>query len=103
LSSIKYNPSLRLRVFAGPNGSGKSTIIQAVREYRVKSIPVDFGIYVNADDIATCLLTKTFSFSNYSVRVTDEEFFLIIVESGLINKNFTLQQFKAPIILLTIA
>ena len=41
-----------MRVFAGPNGSGKSTIINAVRNVKVGNQLVDFGIYVNADDIA---------------------------------------------------
>jgi len=31
-----------MRVFAGPNGSGKTTIINAVRDYLIKEIPVDF-------------------------------------------------------------
>lgn len=35
----------RLRMFAGPNGSGKSTIFSLIRE------KVDFGVYLNADDI----------------------------------------------------
>jgi len=38
----------RLRIFAGPNGSGKSTIVNIVKEQAV-----DFGVYVNADDIKT--------------------------------------------------
>lgn len=42
--------TLRLRVFAGPNGSGKTTIIDAVRKARVNGRPVDFGVYVNADE-----------------------------------------------------
>jgi len=44
--------ALRLRVSAGPNGSGKTTIIEAVRKAKVNGRPVDFGIYINADDIA---------------------------------------------------
>jgi len=35
----------RLRVFAGPNGSGKSTILNQIKT------KVDFGVYLNADDI----------------------------------------------------
>jgi predicted ABC-type ATPase len=42
-------------VFAGHNGSGKSTIIQAVKDYKIKDIPIDFGIHIDADDIAVQL------------------------------------------------
>jgi ABC-type cobalamin/Fe3+-siderophores transport system ATPase subunit len=42
---------LRLRVFAGPNGSGKSTIIKSVKNTGVNGHPIDFGYYINADDI----------------------------------------------------
>jgi len=57
-----------MRVFAGPNGSGKSTIIRAVRSYKVKGIPVDFGIYVNADDIARGLRKGKFSLRRYRIK-----------------------------------
>jgi predicted ABC-type ATPase len=92
LSSIK-NPSLRLRIFAGPNGSGKSTIIKAVREYKIHSVPVDFGTYVNADDIAFNLRANKFSFGDYKVRTDSLEFSSIVLASGLVNKEFTRQQF----------
>jgi predicted ABC-type ATPase len=42
----------RLRIFAGPNGSGKSTMIDAIRKEKVNGRHVDFGYYVNADEIA---------------------------------------------------
>lgn len=43
----------RLRVFAGPNGSGKSSIIKKILNTDVqKGVKLDFGIYINADDIA---------------------------------------------------
>ena len=42
---------LRLRIFAGPNGSGKTTIINSVRAAKVNDKPIDFGNYINADDI----------------------------------------------------
>jgi predicted ABC-type ATPase len=88
---IKKQP--RLRIFAGPNGSGKSTIIQAVKNHRVKDIPVDFGIYINADDIAKSLRTNGFSFYKTSPRATQKEFVSIALDSGLINKGFTKNQF----------
>jgi predicted ABC-type ATPase len=82
------NRTLRLRVFAGPNGSGKSTIISAVRNHKVKGIPVDFGIYVNADDIAQSLRKGTFTFSPYLVKVSSERFIETALASGLTGKRF---------------
>ena len=38
---------LNLTVVAGPNGSGKSTLIRYLQHQRI-----DFGTYINADDIA---------------------------------------------------
>lgn len=46
---------LRLRVFAGPNGSGKTTVINSIRNLIVNDQPIDFGHYINADDIAVQL------------------------------------------------
>lgn len=85
--------TLRLRVFAGPNGSGKTTIISAVENHKVKGIPVDFGIYVNADDIAGALLENRFSFSPYTIKTTREEFISVALSSGLINKKFPDEEF----------
>lgn len=84
-----------MRVFAGPNGSGKSTIIQAVKDYRIKEIPVDFGIYINADDIANELRMGTFSFSDYEVFTTREEFIAVSLESGLVGTVFPERLFKS--------
>jgi predicted ABC-type ATPase len=91
LSSIK--PNLRLRIFAGPNGSGKSTIIRAVRDYKVKEIPVDFGTYINADDIAQTLLQKHLSFSKYHTSVNKNTFIEEVKKSGLINERFPEKKF----------
>lgn len=82
------NRPLRLRIFAGPNGSGKSTIIKAVKDHKVKGIPVDFGIYVNADDIAKDLRTEKFLFPSI-IKFNEQEFVKRALDSGLINKNFT--------------
>jgi len=49
---------LKLRVFAGPNGSGKSTVINFIRSYKVNDKHVEFGYYINADDIAKALKSK---------------------------------------------
>jgi predicted ABC-type ATPase len=95
LSSIKRNPTLRLRIFAGPNGSGKSTIINAVRENKVNGIPVDFGIYINADDITKDLRSGKFSFNKYKLPVITREIFTqTVLDSGLIRDSFTRQVFS---------
>lgn len=91
MSSTK--PTLRLRVFAGPNGSGKSTIIQAVKNYKVKNIPVDFGIYVNADDIEKALRSSTFVFKPYTIKFNPENFVAIALASGLVNNDFPKKAF----------
>ncbi|MBA4298797.1 Predicted ABC-type ATPase [Algoriphagus alkaliphilus] len=91
MSSTKSN--LRLRVFAGPNGSGKSTIINAVRDLKVREIPVDFGIYINADEIANELLDGTISFDKYEIKTNIEEFLAFTLSSGLINETFSKQDF----------
>ncbi|HTJ52086.1 MAG TPA: hypothetical protein VL443_21640 [Cyclobacteriaceae bacterium] len=97
MSSIKptKKTTLRLRVFAGPNGSGKSTIIQAVRDYRIKRIPVDFGIYINADDIASALLKGDLHFKVYEIKTNEKEFIEIALKSGLINKTFSEKKFRS--------
>jgi hypothetical protein len=82
-------------VFAGPNGSGKSTIINAVRAYKVNQIPVDFGIYINADDIAQALLEQRFSFDQYLIEVSYEEFTQVALSSGLIHEKFPESLFTA--------
>lgn len=86
--------TLRLRVFAGPNGSGKSTIIDSVRNFKTAGIPVDFGIYVNADEIAQNLLMGSLSFKDYEIKVCPEEFNNIAINSGLINEYFSVFNFR---------
>ena len=83
-----------MRVFAGPNGSGKSTIINAVKERKPGGKTIDFGIYVNADDIAENLRKGSFYFSDYEIQAADTEFTQITVQSGLINEEFNLKRFK---------
>ncbi|HPS62997.1 MAG TPA: hypothetical protein PLK82_08045 [Bacteroidales bacterium] len=56
----------RMRVFAGPNGSGKSSIIKNVLKTKVgKGKTLDFGIYINADDLAVLLLRSEVDFSGF--------------------------------------
>lgn len=71
----------RLRVFAGPNGSGKSSIIKNILNTEVqKGVKLDFGIYINADDIATELLKRSCTFSEYQINFIEEEFHKIVNE-----------------------
>lgn len=88
------HPNLRLRVFAGPNGSGKSTVIQFVRNYKVDGKPIDFGIYINADDIARHLRNNTFSFTAYEITTDKHEFTATALSSGLIGSEFNETDFK---------
>lgn len=87
--------SLRLRVFAGPNGSGKSTIINAVRDKIVNGFPIDFGYYINADDIARHLREGLFDFSTFEVTFTKTDFEVFVEQSGLLNPLFTKEDFRA--------
>lgn len=80
---------LRLRVFAGPNGSGKSTIISSVRGTEIEGKPIDFGCYINADDIASELEKGEFSFASFEVNVSKKSLADFAVQSGLINQDFT--------------
>lgn len=83
----------KLRVFAGPNGSGKSTVISFIRNYKVNDKNVEFGYYVNADEIAYALKTeKKFSFTPFNFKATPKDFNQIALTSGLINNVFTHQQ-----------
>ncbi len=79
---------MRLRVFAGPNGSGKSTVIQYVRNYKTSNGKIDFGYYINADDLAWLLKKGPFNFSQYDITVDFELFKNVAIASGLINVNF---------------
>jgi len=87
-----------MRVFAGPNGSGKSTIIDAIRNHKEKGVPVDFGLYINADEIASQLRSGGFLFSPFEIEVLKNEFSSIVIESGLIqgelNENVFNQSFE---------
>ena len=87
------NPQLRLRVFAGPNGSGKSTVIKEVRKTKSGGKPIDFGYYINADDIAASLRGDGFSFYPFNTVVTSKDFQKIAFKSGLVNIEFNHKKF----------
>jgi predicted ABC-type ATPase len=92
----KRSKTLRLRIFAGPNGSGKSTVIQSVKDKVINDRHIDFGIYINADDIARDLKNKYFSFSRFSLNeLTTELFINVALASGLINNTFKKEKFLA--------
>lgn len=85
----------RLRIFAGPNGSGKSSIIEQILNTEVqKGTKLDFGIYINADDIARELSTNLCNFSKFTINFIESEFYEIVNRSGLINQEFTQERFE---------
>ncbi len=85
----------RLRVFAGPNGSGKTSVIQFIRDYKVNNQNVDFGYYINADDINQALLTSNgYSLTSFDFEISINEFQSIVTQSGLINENFKQDEFE---------
>lgn len=88
---VERNPSqLRLRVFAGPNGSGKSTIIKKIRTTRVNdNQKLDFGIYINADDIAQNLKKGNFTFSSYQVSTSKYDLLDFALSQGLLFGGFS--------------
>ena len=86
--------SLRLRVFAGPNGSGKSTIINAIKDKEVNGFPIDFGHYINADDIAGDLRGGGFDFSHFGIAFTKANFSAFAKKSGLLNPSFPEKDFR---------
>ncbi len=79
----------RFRLFAGPNGSGKSTIIKNARNSLVNGRPLDFGVYVNADDIAVDLAKGTFTFATYEMdKITMVHLAEYASISGLFRNGF---------------
>ena len=92
-SSIKPT-QLRLRIFAGPNGSGKSTIIEGIRRSRPNGRPLDFGFYVNSDQIVLQLRDQGLSFSEFGLNVSADEFVRVALNSGLVaDSRFTPDDF----------
>ena len=94
MPSIKKQTQLRLRVFAGPNGSGKSTVIHYVQAIKVHKKAIDFGYYINADDIAVQLQNNGFAFTPYDLIIKPKEFIAVALASGLINNQFSEAEFK---------
>jgi len=88
---------LRLRIFAGPNGSWKSTIIQSVREFTSSGKQIDFGSYINADDIVKDLANGSFSFEGYEIIPAEADLYVFAEASGLLNEKFTLDALMSSI------
>ncbi|HMN04134.1 MAG TPA: hypothetical protein PKD45_00260 [Flavobacteriales bacterium] len=80
--------SLRMRVFAGPNGSGKTTIIEEVRKAKVNGRPVDFGVYINADDIARAL-GRGYDLTPFGLDLDGGRFLTFAEGSGLLDGQLT--------------
>ncbi len=93
-STNSPSPQLRLRIFAGPNGSGKSTIIKSVRNTKISGQPIDFGYYINADDITQLLSNGGFKFALFDIKFNNERFVVFTEASGLLNGDFDLKQFR---------
>ncbi len=55
---------------------------------------LDFGIYINADDIALQLKNKGCPFDAFEVEVTKKELLKTASESGLINNTFSIERFS---------
>ena len=89
--------SLRLRVFAGPNGSGKTTIIDAVRKARVNGRTIDFGLYINADDLASGL-GKGVDVSPIGPGLTLRSFLAFAERSGLLDDGLSLDELERGLI-----
>jgi len=90
----------RLRIFAGPNGSGKSSIIKKILNTEVQEgVKLDFGIYINADDIAQELLKKGCRFSKFEINFDENEFHQTANDSGLINADFDKTRFENCILI----
>ncbi|OGT72535.1 MAG: hypothetical protein A3H44_08625 [Gammaproteobacteria bacterium RIFCSPLOWO2_02_FULL_57_10] len=91
------NPTKRLRVFAGPNGSGKSTVIDAIRREKIDDRTIDFGIYINADEIAAKLRSGSFEFSSFQLPpISHQDFVAMALATGLVNDtNFSEADFRS--------
>ena len=56
---------------------------------------MDFGIYVNADDIAKAVLTSDLDFAEYELVTDRDEFFGLALGSGLVGGLFSEKEFAS--------
>jgi predicted ABC-type ATPase len=66
----------RLRIFAGPNGSGKTSIIRSLKD------KINFGCYINADDIEKELLTAGYYCAD-NIPISNDSFFEYINHNSI--------------------
>lgn len=89
----------RLRVFAGPNGSGKTSIINKIRATEVQpGQTLDFGFYINADELTKNLNQKKVDLTEFSIIFAQEEFDSLVIDSGLLNEKYTLDYLKEVLV-----
>lgn len=87
--------SKRIRIFAGPNGSGKSTIIESIRKAKIQNKSIDFGIYINADDIARELRKNSrISLIKFGTKINKRKLVQITLTSGLLDGSLSEEKFK---------
>jgi predicted ABC-type ATPase len=60
---------------------------------KVKGKRIDFGYYINADDIAGQLRTDSFTFNSFRLKVSKRDFHSVALASGLVNTEFTQTDF----------
>jgi predicted ABC-type ATPase len=89
-----------LRIFAGPNGSGKSTVIRSISETTINNRKLDFGVYINADDIAVALRKNVFTFLAYGVRCFAEDILEFASTSGLLTDFFNQDRLRGSFTLI---
>ena len=58
---------------------------------------IDFGVYINADDIARALFEQKFTFETYELTPTGADFFDFATASGLVSEQFTLAELQASV------
>ncbi|MGN6196772.1 MAG: zeta toxin family protein [Ginsengibacter sp.] len=79
-------PQKRMRVFAGPNGSGKTTLINKLKDL------VQFGIYVNADDIEKTISELGFlPLDDFKILLTTQQ-----VQSYFEQSEFSPKKLNTP-------
>ena len=59
--------------------------------------PIDFGYYINADDIAVALANGNFSFDTFDLSVTKQSIIDFAISSGLLDRRFTKQELNMSV------
>jgi predicted ABC-type ATPase len=99
VESFVKQPQLRMRIFAGPNGSGKSTVITDIKAKEENGRQIDFGYYINADDIAKALRNGRFSFLPYSIKPNALQLVTFARDSGLMADAKSLNDFASGFVI----